>query len=68
MHLILFLVLSQLNLGRIELEGILLFLYFGGGCELEDVDLKCVYDGYCYDGGCGDGFEAFYHCFVTTGV
>ena len=68
MHPILFLILSQLNLGRIELVVTLLFSCFGGGCVLEDVGLKYVYDGYCYDGGDGDGSEAFYHCFVTKGA
>ena len=65
MHLILFLILSQLNSGRIELVESHLFSCFGGGYVPEDVGLKYVYDGYCYDGGDGDGSEAFYHCFVT---
>lgn len=68
MHLILFLILSQLNLGRIELVVTPLFSCFGEGCALGDVGLEYVYDGYCYEGGDGDGSEAFYHCFVTKGV
>ena len=68
MHLILFLVLSQLNLGRIELVQCPLFSCSDGDYVPEDVGLKYVYDGYCYDGGDGDGSEAFYHCFVTKGA
>jgi hypothetical protein len=63
MYLILFLILSRLNWGRIELVEILLFSNFGGGSELEGVVLKYVYDGYCYGDGGDDGSEEVdQHC------